>query len=497
MLRKYEEVFQGKPSARSFVLRILSQAGDQYTVRFLSACLEDSAYSHTCDAIRSVLRDWSPGHTRPLQQRPTTPSDLDLLWAEFFVSGDTQAVLPIIDVLERPDGIRGRLGDYLRSSQRAGSLSRWKSERTARGLIGAGILVDTDQAAILSSQDLDCYCALEGGTISRDRIVRFRRLLPFSLSDADLNHMVFKAAAKWSLGANAREHPLVLQTCELESAKRAGGCRLSLLEIAAYTSLAANDMASAFNRLSESVTIDALERKRQNDGFEAELQALEFLPSMRLATPDEWALPERASEARRKCADVTASVSTYRSELSLRTEHASGQDTPIGDGTLAFRLEFVKPDRYRVTQNIGRDFDEWVTVCGKTFRAPAWTEQASAGNELKLNELLLLDRYLAMLRQIEQTSAQICQSGKATYLVLNYDDAAHSYLPNFLFQNAFPKVERAVIVIDLRTSHLVKAEFHIRLDVPGHSAQSVSLIHSFGSFNAPITVVLPAFQLLH
>ena len=44
-------------------------------------------------------------NTNALQQNIQEPIDLDMLWVEFIVTGNRQAIVRIVDVLERPDRI--------------------------------------------------------------------------------------------------------------------------------------------------------------------------------------------------------------------------------------------------------------------------------------------------------------------------------------------------------------------------------------------------------
>ncbi|MBK5291484.1 MAG: ankyrin repeat domain-containing protein [Acidobacteriia bacterium] len=157
---------------------------------------------------------------------------MDMHWFEFMATGNTDAVLPIIEVLSRPDRIRRHLEDWLKfSSER--KLPFWGRARIKviiRSLRkGAGILCDLERGVVITQQDLDCYCT---NATDPGRLFAISKLLPFSLS-GDECHLTLKAAGKWSLTSNATKHAIVLQLCESEAAKRTGPCRSTLVEIVA------------------------------------------------------------------------------------------------------------------------------------------------------------------------------------------------------------------------------------------------------------------------
>ncbi len=160
------------------------------------------------------------------------PGGLDFLWGEFFITGNTQAIVRIIDVLERPDQVREKLQTWLDTTE-TGFLSDRRRSAVVKRLSQAGILLDSGEKEILTAKDLDCYCILDAKDVVEGGFARLRTLLPFTLSQDDVDYIGVKAAAKWSLGSNAQQHRPVLEACETEAATRIGRSRLSLLEIAA------------------------------------------------------------------------------------------------------------------------------------------------------------------------------------------------------------------------------------------------------------------------
>ncbi len=109
---------------------------------------------------------------------------------------------------------------------------------------------------VMTVEDLDCQCILDELQVSGERFKEARRALPFVLSADELNHMQTKAAAKWSLGGNAQQHDLVLETCEDELNVRTNRSKLALLEIVARAYLFCDDYTCAAERITEYVRLN-------------------------------------------------------------------------------------------------------------------------------------------------------------------------------------------------------------------------------------------------
>ena len=133
--------------------------------------------------------------------------DLDYLWCEFFLTGNTEAIKKIVDVLKWPDRIRSRMNTWLQDPP-DGALASWRKERIAKRLATATaimcdvrIMCDVQGKRIEIDDDLDCLCMVGRKIQVRDpkEFRNLRSALPFELSDDDVNYMATKGAAKWSL----------------------------------------------------------------------------------------------------------------------------------------------------------------------------------------------------------------------------------------------------------------------------------------------------------
>ena len=177
-------------------------------------------------------------------------SQLDLLWVEFFVSGNEAAVRRIIQVLEWPDRIREELERWLlsgRTSRRR--IFQQRPDLVAQKIEDAlGITVDLSSREIRTVEDLDCFCTVEGLDLSRERFKLAKKILPFHLSHEQKVEIGIKASAKWSLAANALGDSRIRKICEEEAGIRKGRARIALLEIlvAVHRDLGEHERAAQF-----------------------------------------------------------------------------------------------------------------------------------------------------------------------------------------------------------------------------------------------------------
>jgi hypothetical protein len=167
--------------------------------------------------ILSELNATPPGPVNALKRVVRTPTDNDLLWSEFALTGNIEPVIRLIDLLERSDKIRRKLDDWLQQPQSTigrifGDSRRRRCERI-RTMVG--IVCDADRKRISSRDDLDCLCLLHQGNIAnQDRLNDIFRVLQFPFSEEEFTYLWVKATAKWSLTGSAAQHDVVLSTIE-------------------------------------------------------------------------------------------------------------------------------------------------------------------------------------------------------------------------------------------------------------------------------------------
>lgn len=147
---------------------------------------------------------------------------LDLLWGEFFVTGQAAPIERIFSALDWDDRVRQRLAAWLRER----SLFRGSKRRAAAStLASAGIVVDLERKVIVSTGDLDCLCF----SLAEQRVPIFK-MLPFELTPDEVKTLGTKASALWSLRLNARDHDKVAEVCRIEAQRPGGLARLRATE---------------------------------------------------------------------------------------------------------------------------------------------------------------------------------------------------------------------------------------------------------------------------
>ncbi len=163
----------------------------------------------------------NPAISKPFQGPVEHPQDLDMLWAEFFVSGDIHPLQQIVSVLDWNDLVRERLNKWLH--RRKFPFFNGKQKTTENLLHECLFPIDFDRKIIDEPLDLDMQVAL----CAKNGLLKFNEL-PFSLSEQELVRLAMKSAAVWSLTANANTHEIVADFCKAE-AKLAGGASRLLL----------------------------------------------------------------------------------------------------------------------------------------------------------------------------------------------------------------------------------------------------------------------------
>ncbi|MFO0810357.1 MAG: hypothetical protein U0746_17170 [Gemmataceae bacterium] len=105
IVRVYEEAFDGAPlRGRRVVIRALMNCGDRDSVKRVDAWManpRNADVKNELQALRKHLLDPERKHVRDRPAR--NPKELDLLWANYFVTGEYVPVSRILDVFDLPD----------------------------------------------------------------------------------------------------------------------------------------------------------------------------------------------------------------------------------------------------------------------------------------------------------------------------------------------------------------------------------------------------------
>jgi hypothetical protein len=105
IVREYEAAFtDATPAGRRVVVRSLRSCGDRETLKRIDGWLAEERYADSraeLEALKKHLEDPDRKHVRDRPAR--SPDDLDLLWGNFFITGEYAPVSRIVDVLDLPD----------------------------------------------------------------------------------------------------------------------------------------------------------------------------------------------------------------------------------------------------------------------------------------------------------------------------------------------------------------------------------------------------------
>ncbi len=95
IVREYEAAYaDASPDGRKVIRRALENCGDADTVKWIADRKELAD-------LKALLEDPKHKHVRDRQAK--TPDELDLLWVNFFITGEYAPISRILDVFDLPD----------------------------------------------------------------------------------------------------------------------------------------------------------------------------------------------------------------------------------------------------------------------------------------------------------------------------------------------------------------------------------------------------------
>jgi hypothetical protein len=105
VVRRYEATFTDTTRAgRHVIIRSLLNCGDRETLRRVDAWLADGRYADSRPELEALKRHLEDPNRKHVRDRPARhPDDLDLLWCNFFITGEYAPVSRILNVLDLPD----------------------------------------------------------------------------------------------------------------------------------------------------------------------------------------------------------------------------------------------------------------------------------------------------------------------------------------------------------------------------------------------------------
>jgi len=159
-----------------------------------------------------------------------------------------------------------------------------------------------------------------------------------------------------------------------------------------------------------------------------------------------------------------------------------------------WRLDFVRPDRFHVAQTAGGDFDQWVTIGKQNYQNSGLWIQTEDGRHDRLNESLLVDNILEIVRNEESVSSGIYRYLGQRYLLLEYNALALRKHPRGFLEACTDLSEgkcQIHVWISLDTDFLVKNQIIVQGKTREGEPANAEVHQVFTSYNERVKVEPP------
>ena len=105
IVRQYEAMLTTAPVAgQKVIIAALMTCGDKETAKQLDGWLTDKRLAPVKEEVEALVKHLADPKRKHLRDRPAkTPDDLDLLWCNFFITGEYAPISRILDVFDQPD----------------------------------------------------------------------------------------------------------------------------------------------------------------------------------------------------------------------------------------------------------------------------------------------------------------------------------------------------------------------------------------------------------
>lgn len=105
IVREYEATFPSAPKlGRTVIIHALMNCGDKETIAKVENWMGDQRFADNkseLELLKKTLSD--PNHKGVRDRAAKSPSDLDLLWGNYFITGEYAPIARILDVFDQPD----------------------------------------------------------------------------------------------------------------------------------------------------------------------------------------------------------------------------------------------------------------------------------------------------------------------------------------------------------------------------------------------------------
>lgn len=208
-------------------------------------------------------------------------------------------------------------------------------------------------------------------------------------------------------------------------------------------------------------------------------------------------------EAALRCVEVTRQARAYCSRLIVRD--LTRENLKPGDYSIQWRVDFVQPARYHVTQSawddeLGELFDEWVSIGKEHYQnAGLWIQvddEESMNQTNALNRSLSVETWLDILRYDDPVSSHVYRYRQSRYLLLEYKAPKSSESSRGYFEVCAWLLNSRCemrIWVDLDKSLLAKGELVFEGQSPEGEHVHGEVQQVFTSYNENVQVRPPSW----
>jgi len=105
LVRRYEAAFsQTTLKGKQVIVAALKVCGDESSQKVIVGWLTDAAHKDVKNDLEALLKHLTDPRRKHFRELPVkTPHDVDLLWGNFYITGEYDPVSAILDIFDRPD----------------------------------------------------------------------------------------------------------------------------------------------------------------------------------------------------------------------------------------------------------------------------------------------------------------------------------------------------------------------------------------------------------
>lgn len=510
----YTKIFEKTtPQGRAFLVNVFQVCGNDEVVAFLKKVKDQEAYKIVQPIIDDALGQGIPLAFDPLKNEIDIPYDIEMLWAEYFISGNEAAVKRIISKVAEPDIIRQKVENYLRSDadQQDKDLL---VERVLR-VIGVEIdpetfqaTIDTDFGALMMSRIRDQSITAEA----------FDDLLAqIGMPDDDFLKVTTKAEAVRSLEAYAFRDDKVLKVCQAALGEYDGETKDFLLNLAFRGEFQRKNNAQARDYLMELIARNPdqtllhavlAELYLGMDDIEAAANQIDFLSRrdpliaynlkrrVELKRLDAWG--DAAQAEGEPIEDLTVLISGIKAKSKSVDSYQTHVNLGDEDATvIAWDADYVAPNRYSVEQGLYRPegilIDKWITIGSDVYRFMGqWVQDGDGVSGLaEISQKLRMDKWTDLFPDKSKITASLLNINGKEIVRLTF---VPDFTEGFFAKPIAPDIQeqKATIWVDADNKYIRKARLDINAIDPTGNPVNVVYDQEFFSHGVDLIVEKPA-----